>query len=56
MFSTRLNKNKRFMLPCIVVTELPIKHIFLVDAGAKYTCCNIANINFNLEESYFNDT
>ena len=52
MFSTRLN-DRRCTIPCIVLTEAPIIHSFVVDTGAKYTCCSYRNINPELSEQMF---
>ena len=54
MFSTRL-KSDRFYIPCIVMTDVPIIHSFIVDTGAKYTCCSYKNINRDLREEDFKD-
>ena len=52
MFSTKLNED-RYVVPCIILTSAPIVHTFVVDTGAKYTCCSINNVNPDLEEDTF---
>ena len=55
MFSTKLNEIDRFVLPCIIVTDTPNRHSFVVDTGARYTCCSVYNINPNLREEDFGE-
>ncbi|MBR1633781.1 MAG: hypothetical protein IJ682_01825 [Lachnospiraceae bacterium] len=50
MFSTKLVENRLFV-PCIVVTDVPMIHTFIMDTGAKYTCCSYKNINPVLTEA-----
>ena len=52
MFSTKLVEN-RYYVPCIVMTGFPIVHSFIVDTGAKYTCCSFKNIDPTLKEDSF---
>ncbi len=54
MFSTKLVEN-RYYIPCIVLTDVPIVHSFIVDTGAKYTCCSYKTIDFTLNEDSFAD-
>ena len=54
MFSTKLVEN-RYYIPCIVLTDVPIVHSFIVDTGAKYTCCSYKTIDFTLTEDSFVD-
>lgn len=52
MFSTRLVDN-RYYVPCVVLTEVPIVHSFIVDTGAKYTCCSYKSVDMKLREEDF---
>ena len=54
MFSTKLVEN-RYYIPCIVLTDVPIVHSFIVDTGAKHTCCSYKTIDFTLNEDSFAD-
>ncbi len=50
MYSTRL-KDERFVVDSIALLEKARVIQFVVDTGAKYTCCNYASFDENLCES-----
>ena len=56
MFSTKLNDSFRYIVPCIVLTDIPVINSFVADTGAKYTCCSIFNINPGYPESDFENS
>ena len=54
MYSTKLNRAKcRYIARCIVNQGSPKFVDFLVDTGAKYTCCSYLSINSKLRENDF---
>ena len=52
VYSTKLKKD-RYLVPCVVMTSSPAVHMFVVDTGARYTCCSIYNIYPNYQEDDF---
>lgn len=52
MYSTNM-KNNRYLVSCIVVSEDVAIDKFVVDTGARYTCCSYWLIDDALEESQF---
>ncbi len=49
MYSTRL-KDERFSVECIVYTEKVRIIQYVVDTGAKYTCCNYKEFDKHMKE------
>lgn len=54
MCSTRL-RNDTYLVDCLMVSDKIAIGKFIVDTGAKYTCCNYCAIDSTLEESQFFD-
>ena len=52
MYSTRL-KDERFSVECIVYTEKVRIIQYVVDTGAKYTCCNYKEFDKHMKEEEF---
>ena len=51
MYSTKLRRDTdRYIAKCIVNSYGPKVIDFVVDTGAKYTCCNYLSIDTNLNE------
>ena len=56
MYSTKLKPdNNRYIAKCIVNSSGPKVIDFVVDTGAKYTCCNYLSIDPKLEETDLSD-
>ena len=56
MYSTRLKVDSdRYIARCIVNDRGPRVVDFVVDTGAKYTCCNASSISGKLQEEQFKD-
>ena len=55
MYSTRL-RNDRYLVDCLTVSDKVTIGKFVVDTGAKYTCCNYCVIDSTLEEAQFSDS
>ena len=55
MYSTRL-RNDRYLVDCLTISDKIAIGKFVVDTGAKYTCCNYCVIDSTLEETQFSDT
>ena len=47
--------NERYFVECLAVTDEVVIEKFIVDTGAKYTCCQYRVINKFLKEEYFRD-
>ena len=54
MYSTSMI-NERYFVECLAVTDEVVIEKFIVDTGAKYTCCQYRVINKFLKEEYFRD-
>ena len=52
MYSTSMI-NERYFVECLAVTDEVVIEKFIVDTGAKYTCCQYRVINKFLKEEYF---
>jgi len=52
VYSTRL-KDERFSVECIVYTEKVRIIQYVVDTGAKYTCCNYKEFDKHMKEEEF---
>ena len=57
MYSTRLrNDTQRYVAKCIINQSGPKVIDFVVDTGARYTCCSSLNISTRLDEQDFHNT
>ena len=54
MYSLK-NSDDRFVANCIVMYNRPRVRRFVVDTGAKYTCCSYDYINPSLKEGDFQE-
>lgn len=52
MYSTNL-RNDRYMVDCLTISDKVSLGKFVVDTGAKYTCCNYCVIDSALKEDQF---
>ena len=52
MYSTKL-KDERFSVECITLVEKVRVIQFVVDTGAKFTCCNYKELDKNIHEEEF---
>ena len=56
MYSTKLKPdNDRYIAKCIVNSSGPKVIDFVVDTGAKYTCCNYLSVDPKLKEADYSD-
>lgn len=52
MYSTSI-KDNRYLVQCIAVSNKIRSAKFIVDTGAKFTCCTYKSIDFNMQEEDF---
>ena len=50
MYSTNM-RDDRYLIDCVIVSDKIAIEKFVVDTGAKFTCCNYCVIDSTLEES-----
>ena len=54
MYSTKLNhRTNRYIVKCIVNNKGPKFVDFVVDTGAKYTCCSFLSVDTSMQEADF---
>lgn len=46
-------RDDRYLIDCVIVSDKIAIEKFVVDTGAKFTCCNYCVIDGTLEESQF---
>ena len=52
MYSTNI-KDNRYLVKCITLLEQTQILKFIVDTGAKFTCCNYTSVGFEISEENF---
>lgn len=50
MYSTNIEDN-RYLVKCLMVSRYIVSDDFIVDTGAKYTCCSYSVIDVELREN-----
>lgn len=48
-------KNDRYSVKCLIVSQYVASEDFIVDTGARFSCCNYRIVNGKMREDQLND-